>query len=1033
MTLPKPLVDSVREGRSFLFLGAGASIGAVHPKGISLLNGQQLSNKIAEKFLGPEFKDHPLSQVAELAISETDLFTVQEFIASIYREFEPADFHKMIPKFIWRGIATTNYDLIIERAYDAVKDSLQSLVVFKKDGERIEEKLRLPKNVMYIKLHGCITDINNSDTPLILTPEQYVTHKKGRTRLFEKFQTYAYEYPVIFTGYSLGDLDLRAILSELTTLEDARPRSYIVTPNMTSQEIKLWEGKKITHIPMSFKDFLIELDGSIESGIRALSIMIDKSEPSIYRRLKIPQGSVLSEGLTTFLNRDVEYVYTEMKTEAADPRAFYKGYFVDWSPIAYNLDVKRTITDTILSEVFLPNEEERREICEFYVLKGHAGSGKSVSLKRIAWEAAITFDKIVLFSKQASFIEFEPISELYRLSKERIFLFIDPVTEYLDVIEDIIWNARKEKVPLTIIGGERFNEWNNQCTILDPYISGEYQLGYLSEKEIGGLLILLATHKSLGYLADKKPEEQLEALGKRSGRQLLVALHEATLGKPFSDIVIDEYNSISSKRAQALYLTTCIFHRLNVPIRAGLISRIHGIPFTEFEENLFKPLDCIVFARMNEKIRDYEYRSRHSHIAEIVFERVLSQPTDRYDEYIRIINAIDVDFSSDREAFKGIINARELLNLFRDPQMARQIFEAAIKRDQNNPMLLQQEAIFEMLSPNGSLAKATGLLQRAIKIAPYNRALTHSLSELARKKADSSTNEIEKIKHRQEAKDIAYGLIANGSIAPHPYSTLIKIGLDELGELITTNDHINIEKKIKEIEKIISSAQQIFVDESYIQELEAEFCELINRHEEALKSLEKAFSTNKRNGYIASRLAKIYEKNNRIDEAIKVLEECIEVNPNDKQIHFQEAMLLYKKTNSKMADIFHHLRYSFTIGDTNYIAQFWYARQLYLNGETKDANDIFKRLGDINIDSRTKNLPRSKVLENNAPKRFSGIVSVKQSTYAFIIRDELQDNIFTHQSYNGEKEWDSLSYHKRVIFDLAFNYRGPVATHVRNE
>ena len=151
MTLPQSLIDSVREGHALLFLGSGASAGAIHPGGLNLLNGQQLAEKIAIKFLGIEFKDRPLSQVAELAISESDLITVQEYIASLFRDLKPADFHKLIPKFIWTGIATTNYDLIIERAYGDVTDALQHLVVFKKDGERVEEKLRSAKSVMYFR------------------------------------------------------------------------------------------------------------------------------------------------------------------------------------------------------------------------------------------------------------------------------------------------------------------------------------------------------------------------------------------------------------------------------------------------------------------------------------------------------------------------------------------------------------------------------------------------------------------------------------------------------------------------------------------------------------------------------------------------------------------------------------------------------------------------------------------------------------------------------------------------------------------
>ena len=150
MDIPKILVDQIKDGQVVLFLGAGASRGASHPEKKKPPTGQELSGLIAEKFLGTSYLGRPLSQVAELAISETDLFTVQNFIAEIFDLFYPADFHKLIPKFLWASIATTNFDLIVERAYNEVQDKLQGPVVFKKNGERIEEKLKSANSVIYL-------------------------------------------------------------------------------------------------------------------------------------------------------------------------------------------------------------------------------------------------------------------------------------------------------------------------------------------------------------------------------------------------------------------------------------------------------------------------------------------------------------------------------------------------------------------------------------------------------------------------------------------------------------------------------------------------------------------------------------------------------------------------------------------------------------------------------------------------------------------------------------------------------------------
>lgn len=254
-------------------------------------------------------------------------------------------------------------------------------------------------------------------------------------------------------------------------------------------------------------------------------------------------------------------------------------------------------------------------------------------------------------------IKYESIEELYTLCKERIFLFVDSPSERIDDIKYVIKRAMQSKIALTIVSSERINVWNTECSELNKYLTQDYSLTYLNDNEIVRLIEKLEKYNSLGYLKDKTKEEQISALSEIHGRELLVALHEATLGRPFEDIIFDEYNSIKNPEAQSLYLTISILHRLGAQTRAGLISRTHNISFTDFENSLFLPLESIVFTRRNYTINDYIYLTRHQHIAEIVFERVLVNVNSRYDEYIRIIACLDVDYESDRHAFTSMTNA----------------------------------------------------------------------------------------------------------------------------------------------------------------------------------------------------------------------------------------------------------------------------------------------------------------------------------------------------------------------------------------
>jgi len=63
--LPPALVDAVRNGDAILFLGSGASIGAIDKvAGGKPPSGEGLKHLLADKFLGGRLKDRPLAAVA---------------------------------------------------------------------------------------------------------------------------------------------------------------------------------------------------------------------------------------------------------------------------------------------------------------------------------------------------------------------------------------------------------------------------------------------------------------------------------------------------------------------------------------------------------------------------------------------------------------------------------------------------------------------------------------------------------------------------------------------------------------------------------------------------------------------------------------------------------------------------------------------------------------------------------------------------------------------------------------------------------
>ena len=295
---------------------------------------------------------------------------------------------------------------------------------------------------------------------------------------------------------------------------------------------------------------------------------------------------------------------------------------------------------------------------------------------------------------------------------------------------------------------------------------------------------MLEKNHALFRLESLDPSERKDAFTERAGRQLLVALHEATLGKPFEDIIADEFEEVQPELARLMYLGICFLHQFDVPVRAGIISRIYGVNFTEFQERFFAPLETLVSARYDWRSRDYIYVTRHPHIAELVVQRFIPRSDSRLDKALEVINALNVDYDPDQKAFRHLTRGKVLADQFPDSAMVDALYAAASQQVGEDPYLLQQIAVYEMNRPNGNLAKAADHLARASALAPNNPAITHSLAELHLRRASSIESDLQASTHLRQAENLARPLARSTALGSYGFHTLAKVQLERLSRLM---------------------------------------------------------------------------------------------------------------------------------------------------------------------------------------------------------------------------------------------------------
>lgn len=1033
LEIPGTLIEAVKSTRVIPFLGAGASKEASDGYGKTPPDADALRDLLASKFFGKDIKNRDLMTVAEMAIASAGgQSLVFEEIRKILSPFEPGDAHRALAEFRWRSIATTNYDLLIERAYSDVKTRRQNLVRFVKDDEPVEQRLQETHNpLQYLKLHGCVDHIHDSDIPLILTKESYARFSKNRTRLFDRIKDYSHESSILFIGYRLDDPHIRDLIYNLAPTK--RPRWYMVTPDAEDYDVSYWDSQNVGVIKSRFGDFMSALQEEIPPLFRALSPSLAVADLPI-RKFYVT-SNVESARLRDSLNTDFAVIHSGMSAEEQIPKLFYEGYDNGWGGILRRLDVRRKVEDDLLYKAVLENESPKGPV--LLVLRGPAGAGKTIALKRTAFEAATSSNVITLWLEEGGSIHIGAIAELYELCQKPIYLFVDQIGFHVGKILNALREAKAKSIPLVVIGAERDADWNTYCYALDNEFPPNFvRVGNLSEPEVQGLLDLLERHDCLGLLKRLNRDQQVQAFMNedKADRQLLVALHELTRGKPFEAIVLEEHERISPEQARQLHLDIATMHQFSVHVRAGIISRISGISFTDFQEEFLEPLKNIVRVDNDPYSGDLSYRTRHARVASIVFRQVCPDDVSKAKQLTRLIGGLDVGYSVDKRALEEITKGRALADAFSGIADARLVYEAAIKSAPKQAFLYQQWALLEANHPQGSLLEAEKLAEEAHGHDPKSKAIIHTQAEIDRRRAILETSDLLKDTLRRRSRIRLAEMPSNDRFAVSSRCKMLVDELDELGSSIDENSRQHevmlYAEKLKVTEEAISRAQQNHPDDADLIQVEARLRRVTEEEDKALRALERALLAGVRGSGTAIRVAQMYETRNREFDAGRTLKEALARSPDDKPLHEAMAIHLLSRSETDLGLVGEHLRRSYSVGDRNFEARFNLAQLLFIAGDVPNSKTIFEEIDKFAPDTFRRATPVRDNIFTIRLSEVTGSVQTIKGSFLFIRSAAYPTDIFAHRNLSNYDDFDDLEIGQEVSFKIRFNRTGPTAVAV---
>lgn len=210
-------VDALRENRATVFVGAGLSRRANYPDWRALL--ESLANE-----LGISLEHEPdLVGVAQWAINRdrNDRRRIAQLIKDSFpdsRDVPPP--HRVLSRLPIKTLWTTNYDRLLERAWELAGRSLDVKSTIK----QLSVHDRRASGVLY-KLHGTV----EQPSDIVIATDDYELYRRDRAAFIPLLNASLTSQTFVFLGVGFSDPNLKFLLGLIREqMPDVRPEHYAI-------------------------------------------------------------------------------------------------------------------------------------------------------------------------------------------------------------------------------------------------------------------------------------------------------------------------------------------------------------------------------------------------------------------------------------------------------------------------------------------------------------------------------------------------------------------------------------------------------------------------------------------------------------------------------------------------------------------------------------------------------------------------------------------------------------------------------------
>ena len=232
------LLQEMSAGNAVLFCGAGVSQSR-YPIWSTLLRG--LAAEVALPTKNMDYLDVPQWYVEARGRDALEQRLVHTYSAPA----EPTRLQRIIARFPWDVVFTTNYDRLLELAFQEQGREVDVVVEDPQIG-RVTERSR----TTLVKMHGCVSRPHS----LVVTREDYDAYARRHPAIITYLQSLLSTRTFLFVGFSLRDPNFRSIYRIVQqVLGSFRRYAYAIFLERAVNEyiLQYWRRQRLLILPLA--------------------------------------------------------------------------------------------------------------------------------------------------------------------------------------------------------------------------------------------------------------------------------------------------------------------------------------------------------------------------------------------------------------------------------------------------------------------------------------------------------------------------------------------------------------------------------------------------------------------------------------------------------------------------------------------------------------------------------------------------------------------------------------------------------------